>query len=102
MPIFLLIVGILLVIVAINNKLPKLGALVKDDFAPSIGGHSFTIWIVAIFVIGAIGYYRPFKPVSNAFLVLVIVAMILANGNPKLAGGGFFNQFNNAIKGIIK
>ncbi len=92
MPIFILFVGILLVVVGINNKLPELTSLLKEDFKPSDGQAPFQVWIIAIFVTGSLGYIRAVRPVANAFLVLIIVALLLSNK-------GFFAQFNNALSG---
>lgn len=92
MPILILIVGVLLVVVGINNKMGDLGALVKEDFAPSDGATAFHIWIVAIFVAGSLGYIRSFKPVANAFLVLIVISLFLSNR-------GFFERFTSAIRG---
>lgn len=90
MPIFFLAVGILLIIVAINDKMPELGGLIKEDFQPSGGAPSFTAWIIAIFVIGAVGYVKSLKPVANSFLVLIVIVMLLSNK-------GFFDKFTQAI-----
>lgn len=90
MPIFFLLVGILLVIVAINDKLPDLTKLAHDDFVSSSNGPSFTVWIVAIIAVGAIGYVQALKPVANAFLALIIVVLILSNK-------GFFAQFTQTV-----
>lgn len=97
MPIFFMIVGVLLIIVGVNDKMRELGALVKEDFSPSGGQASFASWLVAIFVIGSLGYIKSMKPVANAFLVLVVTVMILAN-NRRGTGGGFFDNFTNALK----
>ena len=91
MPIFFIVVGILLIIVAINDKMRELGGLIREDFDPS-SGKSFAIWIIAVFAIGSLGYVKSMKPVANAFLVLVVVSMLLANR-------GFFDNFTKAFKG---
>ena len=67
-------------------------SLVKEDFAPEANVPGFHIWILAIFVAGALGYVKQLKPVANAFLVLIIVVMLLSNK-------GFFDQFKSAIEG---
>lgn len=95
MPIFFLLIGILLVIVAINDKLSTLTGLLKDDFIPSSSQPGFAVWILAIFAIGAIGYVKELKPFSNAFLVLVVIGILLSNK-------GFFAQFETSIEGIGK
>jgi uncharacterized membrane protein HdeD (DUF308 family) len=93
MPILLLIVGILLIVVGINDKVSELGDLITEDFQPSDGSAGFHIWIVAIFVAGAIGYIPGFKPVANAFLVLIVLGILLSNK-------GFFSQFTDAIESV--
>lgn len=92
MPLFFLLIGILLIFAAINNKLGQLGSLVAEDFAPTTGAAGFQVWIVAIFIIGALGYVKELKPLSNAFLVLILVVLILSNR-------GFFANFKSAVEG---
>lgn len=92
MPVFILFIGVLLIVAGINNKIPVLVDLIKEDFRPTENVPGFHVWIVAIVVVGAFGYIREFKPVSNAFLVLVMIGLILSNG-------GFFKKFTAAIEG---
>jgi len=93
MPIFFLLVGALLIIVAVNDKMSELSGLIKDDFRPSTGGvPGFPIWIVAIFIAGSLGYIKELRPVANAFLTLIIVSLILSNR-------GFFAKFKSSIEG---
>jgi len=92
MPIFFLIVGVLLIVVAINDKISDLGGLIKEDFRPSANQPAFPVWIMAIFVAGSLGYIKAMRPVANAFLALIIISMFLSNR-------GFFNQFKSAIEG---
>lgn len=102
MPLIILAFAILLVVSGINNKLapnsdnsgqPTLSHLLATDFLGDGRGPSFTIWLGAIVVIGALGYIKPVKPFSNAFLVLVILAILLkGNSNQTSNGEGFFNN----------
>lgn len=92
MPIFILIVGVMLVVVGINNKIPDLAGLLKEDFRPTENVAGFHVWIIAIFVAGSLGYIKEFKPVANAFLALIIIALLLSNK-------GFFAKFTEAVKG---
>lgn len=92
MPIFFIVVGLMLVIVGVNDKMRELGALAKEDFQPSGNQPGFAVWLVAIFLVGSLGYIKTIKPVANAFLTLVVISMILSNR-------GFFDKFTNAIKG---
>jgi hypothetical protein len=94
MPFALLIVGVFLLVASIRDSQDTLFALLKSDFT---GQNNFFYWFIAILVIGAVGYIKPLKPLSNAFLVLVVLVLFLKKGNPITAGGGFFKQFNTAI-----
>lgn len=87
MPFVLILIGITLVIVGVRNKQDQFFALLKNDFS---GPDSFVPWIASLFFIGAIGYIKPLKPLSNAFLVLVIIVLFLSNG-------GFFAKFNQQL-----
>ena len=93
MPIFLLAIGVLFVVVGVNNKMAELGALIREDFSPSKPNvPGFQVWILAIFAAGAIGYVKTLRPIANAFLVLIIVTMLLSNK-------GFATQLAAAFKG---
>lgn len=89
MPFMLITFGVLFVIAAYRNNLSTLGNTLSSDFA-AVGG--FFGWFVAIFIIGAFGYYPPARGVSRAFLALLILAMLVANA-------GVFAQFQSAFKG---
>jgi hypothetical protein len=96
MPFALLIVGVFLLIAGVRNTQDTLFSLVKSDFT---GTDNFIFWFLAIVIIGLIGYVPKLKPVSTAFLGLVIVVLFLKKGNSSGSGGGFFAQFTSAIKG---
>jgi len=55
---------------------------------------------VAIVAIGSVGYVRALRPLSRAFLVLVLVGLVLREGKTSNAGGGFFQQFTSALQTI--
>jgi hypothetical protein len=65
MPIFLIFAGVLLLAAGINDKTTELTGLLKGDFAPRDGKPGFVTWVFAIFVVGALGYFKPLKPVST-------------------------------------
>ena len=90
MPFVIIIFGLVLFVVAYQNNLANAGALLKSD----VVGGSFLYWLIVAFFVGIIGYAKPFRPVSDAFLILLVVALFLANK------GGFFTQFNAALKQI--
>lgn len=86
MPFVLLIIGVVLVVAGVRNTQSLLFSLLKDDLT---GQGSFIPWLVAIAVIGGLGYIKPIRPITTAFLVLLIVVLFLSNG-------GFFQKFIGA------
>jgi hypothetical protein len=97
MPFALVIIGIVLLVAAIRNTLSGPGGLLtllKGDFT---GPNNFIYWMVAILIIGAIGYIPDLKKLSVAFITLVIVVLFLKRGNAQGIGGGFFTQFATAL-----
>ena len=91
MPYALILIGIVLLTSAIKGDLASLGALLKRDlFSPK---DNFLYWIVAILILGALGYVKSLRAFSDAFLLLVIVVFVVANN-------GFFSQFTAALAAI--
>lgn len=83
MPFVIIAIGITLLVSAVRGTQDDLYALLKNDLW---GKGSYAPWIISILAIGAVGYYRPLKPVTDAFLLLVIIVLFLSNG-------GFFDKF---------
>lgn len=96
MPFALLIIGIVLIVAGVRNTQGILFTLLKGDFT---GNGNFIFWFVSILLIGSIGYIEKLKPLSTAFLVLVLMALFLSKGDPSKSGGGFFKQFSTALGG---
>lgn len=92
MPLFLLIVGLVLVVTGFRGTTEALGQQIAEDFS---GEGNFTAWVVAILFIGALGYIPGFRPVSNGLLVLLILVILLADQKDNQ---GFFNKFSDAMK----
>ena len=97
----LIIIGVVLLISSVKNTVtstptggPGLFTLVQGDFS---GPNNFVFWMVSILLIGALGYIPKLKPLSVAFLTLVVTVLFLTKGNPSSTGGGFFSQFANAL-----
>lgn len=87
MPIALLAIGIIFLVAAVRGKHEDLFDLIKDDFT---GPNNFFYWVISIWVIGAVGYYKPLRPLSVAFLTLVILILFLSNK-------GFFRKFLDQV-----
>jgi hypothetical protein len=93
-PLVLLLVGVTLLITAFKGTTGTLGSMVKNDITgtgPSDPG--FAKWLLAFAVIGGFSYIPGFRPVANAFLALVIIALILAHG-------GFFAKLSDALNDV--
>lgn len=95
MPFALIIFGTVFVIVGVRGTQTQFFTLLQGDFT---GSGNFIYWIISIFVIGAVGYIPKLKGISDGFMVLVLLVLFISKGNPNGTGGGFFQQFNNAIK----
>jgi hypothetical protein len=89
MPLAFLIVGVLFLVAAVRGKdySDELLTTIKDDFT---GPNNFFYWGIALFIIGAVGYYKPLRGVSNSFLLLVIIVLFFSNR-------GFFQKFMDQI-----
>lgn len=90
MPFILVIVGLIVLVTAIQGTT---GALAHDLAQDVFGSGGFLYWFVAILIIGAIGYVKPLKPFSDAFLVLLVLVLVLAHG-------GVFDKAQQAIAQI--
>lgn len=96
----LLIIGITLIVAAVRDTQRDLISLLYGDFT---GQGNFWFWIAAILIIGAVGYIPRLKPISDGFLVIVLLVLVLSKGDPKKnAGGGFFKMFTEALAGTTQ
>lgn len=89
MPIAFIAIGLILVITGVKDTYSQFGALVKSDFT---GPGNFTTWLVALGLIGALGYVKTLRPFANGFLALVVLVIVLKNG-------GVFDNLKNALSG---
>ena len=94
MPLALILIGILFLTASVRGDKcdgqqcsDLLFSTLKEDFT---GPNNFLYWGIALWLIGAAGYYKPLKPLSNAFLGLVILVLFISNR-------GFFQKFMDQI-----
>jgi hypothetical protein len=87
MPLIFLAVGVLFLVSAVRGTQGSLLALLKDDFT---GQNNFLIWIAAVAMIGLIGLVDDFRAVSNAFLGLIVLVILISNK-------GFFSQLTAGL-----
>jgi hypothetical protein len=92
MPFVFLIFGILFLVVAVRGTQDAFFGLIRDEFT---GPGNFVVWVLAIIVLGALGYIRAIRPVADAFVGLIILAMVLNNK------GGVVTQFQQAVKNPV-
>lgn len=89
MPLFLLIIGIVFVVASVRGTHKEFFETLKSDFT---GPNNFIYWGLSIWAIILVGYIKPLKPLSDAFLLLIILMLFLANR-------GFFDKFMQTIGG---
>lgn len=87
MPFALIVFGAVLLVSSVRNTQADLWKLIQGDFT---GQGNFIYWFLSIMAIGAVGYVEKLKPISNAFLLLVIIVLFLSKK-------GFFTQFQAQI-----
>lgn len=83
----LILIGILLIIVGVTDKIDLFQTTLKNDligegdllsgFNPN--NPSFVFWMIVVFVIAAFGSIKELKPVTDGILVLIIVVLVLSN-----------------------
>jgi hypothetical protein len=95
MPFAFAIIGLVFTIAGVRGTSGDLLTLLKNDFT---GDSNFIYWVLSIAVIGSLGYVDALRPLSRAFLVLVIIVLILAED--KKTAGGFFATFQDSIAEI--
>jgi hypothetical protein len=76
MPFVLIFFALVLLVTGFRGTTGQLFTLLEEDFVSSDG---FLPWALAILGIGAIGYIPKIKHISDAFLGLVVLVMLLAN-----------------------
>jgi len=93
MPILFGLFGVILVVAGVSGRIsngsPSLVSLLKEDFT---GNDPFWKWMLAILLIGSLGYVPNLRPISRGFMALVIVVFLLSNQ-------GIFTQLQKTFKG---
>jgi hypothetical protein len=92
MPFALVVFGVLLFVIAIQGvaTVKAFGSQFYGDLFGTNGKGGFVLWALALVVVGLIGYIPQLKKPSDAFMGLIILGMVLHNGN-------FFGQAESAI-----
>lgn len=77
-----------MIVTGVRNTHEQFGAQLKQDFT---GEGNFTYWVISLGGLGALGYIERLRPLTNAFMALIIVVMVLKNR-------GFFDNLMTAVK----
>lgn len=78
MVLFFFLVGLMLVISGIRGTNKDLVEVLRDDFT---GPNNFVFWVLAMAILAALGSVKSIRPVTQGFLVLVIIVIFLRNDN---------------------
>lgn len=95
MPFVFLIVGVVMLVSGVRDTSADLLTLLKGDL---INTHGFAYWMIAILVVGGVGYIQGFTSLSRSFLVLLLIVLVLAQS--KNGAGGFFTEAQSQLKQI--
>lgn len=83
MPFVFAVLGVLLLVIAIQGTQAEAFAMLRKEFS---GSKSFVVFASAIVILGALAYIRPIRPIAFGMIGLVLLAMFLKNGNTFIAG----------------
>ena len=82
MPVALIIMGLVLGMAAVNDKIGDLGKLVKSDFFGSKqGDYGFIVWAAAVIIIATIMRVLNLPEAGKMLVVLIVLAYLLGNAN---------------------
>lgn len=97
MPFVFLIIGLVVIVAGVRGTETSLLSLLSNDIK------GFAPWFVAILVIGALGYIKAIRPITDGFMALLIVVLFLSNGGffAKLFGTSTTKQTAIATGGSI-
>lgn len=85
MPYALILAGIVLIVTGARGTQGCLFSYLQNDLT---GNDNFTYWLVAVTIVGALGYIPAFQKVSIAFLTLILISLVVSNRS------GFSNLVN--------
>lgn len=94
MPFALLVIGLILIVTGFQNTYAQFGAQLDEDFT---GQNNFFYWVIAIGLIGALGYIKSLQGFSRAVMALILIAMFLTMRNGSAQGAEFFSSFNSQL-----
>lgn len=94
MPFALTFTGLILIITGFQNTYKEFGSKVQGDFS---GPGNFLYWMIALLIVGSLGYVKDLQTFSRYFMALIIIGIILAEKTGTAQGITFFS---NLVSGI--
>lgn len=88
MSLALIIIGLVLLVAALRGTQDDLFNLIHDALT---GPVSFIPWLLALLLIGALGYWKPLRGFSRTMMALVIIVIVVTRGQ------GLFDKFFSAF-----
>jgi hypothetical protein len=95
MPLVFITIGTILIFTGIKGNANDLYTLIVNDVKGQNGDKGYAYWIVAIVILGLLGYIKNFEPLSRAFMILVLVVLVLNNK-------GFLKALQDQFSTLIK
>lgn len=99
MPFVLILLGTTLFVAGIRNTQGVLLDLLKGDLT---GPDSFLVWIAAIAVVGGLGYIPKLRPLSIAFMTLLLLVLVIKDKGVFAQLASFVkNPMQTTVSGVV-
>lgn len=95
MPFVFLLIGAGLLVVVVQGNARAATKLLSSEFG---GKNSFVPWVSALVILCALGYIKAVRPITDAFVGLIILVMIIV---AETNGQNFFASFNKQIRNPV-
>ena len=95
MPIFLVLLGVALMLLAWQDNQGLFIEQVATDFIGANGQEGFAVWFLAILVVGGLGYVKPIQGFTRGIMGLVFLVILIKGGT------GFFSQLQSTVTGSV-
>ena len=95
MPFVFLLIGAGLLVVVVQGNARAATKLLSSEFS---GQKSFVPWVSALVILCALGYIKTVRPITDSFVGLIILVMIIV---AETNGQNFFASFNQQIRNPV-
>lgn len=92
MAVVLILIALILIVAAMKGQTARVTEILQSDLQAGFSSvNQFGAWLVVILILSAVGSYKPLKPVSDGFIVLILIVFLLRNQ-------GFFPKVVEAFR----